>query len=464
MFAVVGYVACCLLFASLLMLSHRPWAHFPRALVSVVAFSFSHLAAVASGIYQDGASARSQALGGAATGSSGRAVDALSTNPAGLSSLAHPAVELGLGAGFVHGEFSNRSNQRAQLDDFGLKPYGALVYPVGPITFGAGLIPDSAMRAAWRYRDAPGGLDGGTSYGDRDHRAEIEVLRFALGASYAIAPTFSFGASVGVLYNRNLLVAPYTIQTQPQLRSAKVLLEMETEGWGVNAQFGTLWKPVPTLQIGLSYTLASRVVGNGSARADAGRQLSNLGVTGVDATADFNAEVTNTFPQIVSAGVTWEATRKLMFVGQVDWINWADSFDTLEVRLGDVDNDVYRALLAGNRDLDDDVPLNWRDQWVFRFGGEYALDDRWTVRAGYRYARNPVPETTLTPLTAVIGEHVVSAGLGYRAERYSIDLGWQWQLPADEHVARSGLLNGEYSESDVKVSVHWLTLGTRVEF
>ena len=137
-------------------------------------------------------------------------------------------------------------------------------------------------------------------------------------------------------------------------------------------------------------------------------------MTGVDATAEFDAEVTNKFPQIVSAAAAWQATEKLTLIGQVDWINWADAFDTLDVRLAHVDNDLYRTLLAGQSNLDDDVPLDWDDQWVFRFGAEYALGDHWTLRAGYRYARNPVPASTLTPLTAVIAEHVITAGLGYR--------------------------------------------------
>ena len=130
------------------------------------------------------------------------------------------------------------------MSDFGLKPHGALAWPLGPVTLGLGFVPDSALRSEWSYRDVPGGLDGATSYGTRTHRSEIQVLRFALGAGYALTPTLSAGASLGVLYNRNQLEAPYIIQTQPSLRTAKVLLDLDTEGWGANAQFGLLWKPI----------------------------------------------------------------------------------------------------------------------------------------------------------------------------------------------------------------------------
>ena len=198
--------------------------------------------------------------------------------------------------------------------------------------------------------------------------------------------------------------------------------------------------------------------------ADAGEQFKNLGLRDVDATAEFDAEVTNRFPQIVSASAAWQATRGLLVLGQVDWINWADAFDTLDVRLRHADNELYRTLLAGRSHLDDDVPLRWRDQWVFRAGAEYALDARWTLRAGYRYARNPVPGGTLTPLTAVINEHLVSTGVGFQAGRFTADLAWQCELPAKARADRSDLTGGEYAGSEVETTVQVLSLTTRWDF
>ena len=147
---------------------------------------------------------------------------------------------------------------------------------------------------------------GTTTYGDRTQSSQIGLYpSFALGASYAITPKLSVGASVGLLYNRNRLDAPYIIQSQPQLAGAKTLLDLETDGWGWNGQFGILWQPLSNLRLAVSYTLPSRVRSTGSATSDAGVQLANLGLKGVNATTDFDAEVTNNFPQIVSAGISW---------------------------------------------------------------------------------------------------------------------------------------------------------------
>jgi len=437
---------------------------FHRRFRLVVLLALVPVSGFASGIYADGASARTRALAGVSVAGSTGAVDALHTNPAAFANLRGPVLELGASAGLVHAEFSNRANDGVEMNEEGLVPHGALAFPLERFTLGVGLVTDSALRADWRYRDTPSGLDGGTTYGFRTHKAEIGVLRFALGASYEITPQLAVGASLGLLYNRNRLEAPYIIQTQPQLAGAKVLLDLETEGWGWGAQFGMLWKPLQNLQLGLSYTLPTRVRSEGRGFADAHQQLKALGVEDVDTTGTFDAEVTNIFPQSISLGLAWQITPQFALLAQGDWIDWSDAFDTLEVRLRQVDNALYRDLLAGKSNLDDDVPLRWRDQWVLRLGAEWQLDPYWTVRAGYRYGRNPVPAETLTPLTAAINEHAISAGVGAKWGRTSVDVAWQWELPQREHVSRSALRSGEYSDSSVKVGVHWISLTTGYEF
>ena len=114
--------------------------------------------------------------------------------------------------------------------------------------------------------------------------------------------------------------------------------------------------------------------------------------------------------------------------------------------------------LLGSGRLDDTVPLRWSDQFVGRLGGEYALGDRWTLRAGYAYGNNPVPADTLTPLTAAITEHLLTAGVGCRLGRVSLDAAYQWQVPATARVGRSALAAGEYSGSVVEVSVQQFNL------
>lgn len=137
---------------------------------------------------------------------------------------------------------------------------------------------------------------------------------------------------------------------------------------------------------------------------------------------------------------------------QVDWINWADAFNELEIRLNNGSNPDFNNALGQN--IYDIVPLRWKDQFVYRLGVEFQATDAVALRVGYTYGNSPVPDSTLTPLTAAIMEHKLSAGAGWKNERYFVDVAYQYSLPSSQNVGTSALQAGEYSNSRTEVSVH----------
>ncbi|MGI9088729.1 MAG: OmpP1/FadL family transporter [Chthoniobacterales bacterium] len=211
-------------------------------------------------------------------------------------------------------------------------------------------------------------------------------------------------------------------------------------------------------------SLEHGVQGEGHAAGNAAAQLLSLGggFAQVNPNFRYQAEVRTKLPQIVSAGAEWQALERLRLVGGIDWINWSDAFDRLQIRLTNGSNPAINGVV-GSDALLDVVPLRWRDQFVYRAGLEFALGGGFTARGGYSYARSAVPNDTLTPLNAAIFEHKVSAGAGYKFGRYHADLAWQWSLPTTQKIGISGLLDGEYSNSSVRVSEHLLALTTGVE-
>ncbi len=344
-------------------------------------------------------------------------------------------------------------------------PSGSLLPPCrwDRCTLRLGLNPDIALRDRWHYRDAPGGADGITSYGVQLDSAEILLLRSALGASWQVCPDLSLGANVGFLYNENRLQTPYVFQTQPVLRTVKTLLDLQTDGFGWNAQVALRWQPISNLTFSAVYTSQATIDTHGRATGDAGVQLTNLGLGAARHDFGYDAEVENVFPQQVSGGLAWEPTTRLTLSAQFDWLAWSDAFDTLPVRLTRGNNADLNALVGSHR-LNDNVPLRWRDQYVGRLGVERKLGDRWTARAGYAYGNNPVPAGTLTPLNAPITEHLLTAGVGFHRGRVTVDAAYQWQVPATARVRRSQLAAGEYSDSVTEIDVQWLGLTTTIGF
>ena len=402
-------------------------------------------------------------MGGTGAAAANDPLGTLFDNPAAMGELDRLAMSLGVDAGLAHGSFRNAANDHSTMHTAGVIGAAAVVVPVGPVRLGLGVNPDIAAEDHWHYRDAPGGADGGTTYGGQEERSLILLLRTALGASWQITPTVSVGGSVGLLYNQNELHVPYVFQSQPTLRTVKTLLDLETDGFGWNGQAAVRWRPVPTVALSATYTSQARISTDGNAHGNAGVQLARLGLGAARADFSYDAEVTNVFPQQVSAGVEWEATKRLVLSAQFDWINWSDAFDTLPVRLSRGNNADLNGLVGSDR-LNDNVPLRWRDQFVGRIGAEETLGEHWRLRLGYAYGNNPVPPGTLTPLTAAITEHTLTGGVGYRVGRYNFDAAYQWELPATGRVRQSDLAAGEYSQSVTEVDVQRFSLTATVGF
>lgn len=421
------------------------------------------------GLFGDGTDARSIAIGGAEAAQSGSALAAMNTNPAALSEPEKAQFEIDFGGGFLSGKFERDSGETARVRSYaGFIPAAALAIPAPhniPIAFGLAVLPDIMSEADWRYTDASGGLGGTTTYGERTHRSEIIALRTSFGIAVKAARWFSFGASAGAIYNENQLEAPYIFQSQPVLRGFKTLLDLDTDGFGAVFNVGAQFRPAATVTFGISYRPETVIHSDGRATGNARAQLLALGggFAQVDPQFAYDASVRTNLPQIVSTAIEWQAAPKFRLVGGVDWINWSDAFDELIIDLNHGSNAAINGVV-GSDAMTDIAPLNWRDQFVFRSGIEYAATDNFTLRAGYSYARSAVPSDTLTPLTAAIFEHKLSAGIGYHAGRFHSDLAWLWALPRTQHVGVSALLDGEYSNSSVRVTQHSLEWSSGIDF
>jgi long-chain fatty acid transport protein len=405
------------------------------------------------------------AMGGTGTAWAANPLGAMGANPAGLGFLETSGLDVG-GVGAVPQGHYNKTSADGSLDEtFRAFPEGALAYPFHkiPLTLGVSFIPESAMIGDWNYFDSPGGLGGNISYGQQSHRSEIQLLRSAVGAGVRLNSKWSLGVSVGAVYNENALTTPYIFQNLSpnpnSLNGAKTLLNLRTAGFGWNVQAGILYRATTNLQFGLSYTTEMEIDTTGNATGDPYAQFNTY--PGPLA-FHYNAEVDNTFPQEVDLGMSWKFHPQWRLALQVDWINWANAFTSLPVHLSSGNNPNVNAALGAN--VSDYVPMNWNDAFVYRAGLEYAVTKNLSLRAGYCYGQSPVPSNTLTPLTAAISEHTLTAGIGYQRKHWAINLAYQYDLPVSRSVGTSALLAGEYDQSSTQVDIHWIALTTSFRF
>jgi long-chain fatty acid transport protein len=127
-------------------------------------------------------------------------------------------------------------------------------------------------------------------------------------------------------------------------------------------------------------------------------------------------------------------------------------------------NNLLLNTLLASTSLNDSIPLHWRNQVALRVGFSVPLRESFHFEGAYAYANNPVPSSTVTPLTAAIMSNALSTGLTYAKSRYKIALGYQVNLPATANVGNSQILAGEYDNSQIRVWLQTVALTTGVRF
>ena len=348
---------------------------FRQLLLAVIALGTLSTCATAQNFYFTSASARSAGLGGIYTPSSSDPVDALTTNPAGLSFIAGRALDINLNVILPRGSFSNSVNNDSQLSRTpGAVPYGAFASRLrrSRFTVGVGFVPDLMTSANWHYVDAPG--TAGAAYGLQQQKSAILAGRAVAGLGIALNKKISVGFTLGADYNSNTLDAPYIFQSQPTLKGLKTLLDLHTSGYGWNGSVGTLINPSRKVQLGLAWKSRTLIQSYGNASGDARAQFDALGLTSAPADFTYSAQVRNILPQSVVASASWNVTPRWLVAFQADWVNWKNSFSALPVNLTNGTNAAINGLL-NSTSLNDEVPLDWKDQYSFHFGGERKVTE-----------------------------------------------------------------------------------------
>lgn len=419
----------------------------------------------ANGLDRNGVGARSMGMAGASAADAEDAFSSMALNPGLLGFASGSDLHLSLGGVTGSGDFQNQYGGSGDLDeDWHLIP--DIVWRTAlndDVTLGLSVIPDSSREADWFYRDPAGGAGGNASYGWRHHHSSITNIRAALGLGVRVSDTVSLGASVGGVYTKNELHTPYIFQSHPALAGMKTLLDMETDGFGINGDLGLVWQATKKLAFGLTYRTPTHFETEGEATGDIGAQLRSLGLKGVPSKFRYDSEIETELPQKVTLGTSWQAHERVRFSAQVDWVNWSRAFDQLDVHLSNGSNPAINGLLGTDR-IDDTIPLDWKDRFVYRAGVEVDLTDCWVLRAGYVYGKSPVPDSTVLPMTAAISEHTIALGVGYKGKSCTVDLAVQHDLEATQRAGVSGITGTEYDNSRMSVKATWVAVTVGFKF
>jgi long-chain fatty acid transport protein len=196
----------------------------------------------------------------------------------------------------------------------------------------------------------------------------------------------------------------------------------EATGAGFAGKIGATFKVNPQLTIGATYhskTAMSDLEASGAnvtmsvlASMDDGANFTEMSMplVGDIKVKDFQ------WPETMALGMAYQANDKLMVVADVKQINWSDVMANFTME--------FTASQAATNNFGPNMDMrgasmtavmyqDWKDQTVAQLGASYMVTNETTLRAGYNYASNPVPDDKMNYLFPAITETHYTMGVGH---------------------------------------------------
>jgi long-chain fatty acid transport protein len=335
-------------------------------------------------------------------------------NPANLLELER-SLNASLTLGLVDAQFTGPAGRTGNTrDNHKWLPNLFAVYPLADknLTLGLGISTPHGQSTVWE-------VDGPFA-GAFPHDAEMLTLNFNPTLAGKINEKLSYGVGADIFWSELSFeqVFPWSVVTGLP-STPPGMAEASGDGTGVGANIGLLYQLDERQRIGLSYRSSVKVDYEGDFNLSGiPAPLGGL----VASESSFGSEIE--FPSRIGAGYGIQLNEKLRVGADLEWIEYS-SYDVLPVDLG-VNN------AAGL--FPPSIPQNWDDIVNLFFGGDYQLDETFTLRAGYAFLETPIPDLTLAPTIPDADRHVLSLGLGVRLDDIQVDLGYAYSIYDDVDI------------------------------
>ncbi len=221
------------------------------------------------------------------------------------------------------------------------------------------------------------------------------------------------------------------------------LFKANDNAWGFN--LATMFKLNDKNQFGLSY------------KSPIHHQYSgNLYMNGLNTTyagyfggTSFQTKAIQklTLPQSVTLGYSAKPTNKWTFNFDLEWTDWSNYEQQTTYYPNLTNAGEIGVLSTGNPQQ-----RSWKSVWSESMGVQYALTDRFRIRAGYAHHQTPIPKVTIDTEFPDSNSNAISAGIGYDVtSRLTIDIAYVADFYQSRNVVNTvdnnlgAFLNGKYS-------------------
>jgi long-chain fatty acid transport protein len=290
------------------------------------------------------------------------------TNPAGNAWVT--GYDVGLALFNPNRQFTVTGNPSGFPGTFGLQP--------GTVKSGSSLFLMPSLGANWKLNDRM--TLGVAIYGNGGMNTNYDASVFYAGRTGVdlmqvyVAPTFTYKIGENHAFGISPVLGWQSFQAEglgsfaPFSSSPSNLSNNGHDtsmGWGV--RIGYLGKLLPWLSFGASYQTEMEM--------QKFEKYSGLFAE----QGDFD------IPENYTVGIAVHATEEFTFAFDIQQINYSNTES--------IGNPMLPNLMKARLGDDGGAGFGWRDVTAYKFGIQYVAGPAFTVRAGYAYARQPIPDS-----------------------------------------------------------------------
>jgi long-chain fatty acid transport protein len=186
----------------------------------------------------------------------------------------------------------------------------------------------------------------------------------------------------------------------------------EAKGYGYAGKLGLTYKVNDRLSVGATWH--SKTVLNDMQTDNATVRMSVAGMGVIPVEGEISVDNFQ-WPATWAVGLQFQASPAFMLAADIKRLLWEDVMEDFTMTFkADRDQSSPAAAAVAGTTLTSTLFQRWDDQTVYQVGGAWQATPALTLRAGYNYAENPVPDEFLNALFPAILEKHLTAGFGYR--------------------------------------------------
>jgi long-chain fatty acid transport protein len=327
-------------------------------------------------------------------------------NPAALSEIqGHNLLVSGTYVNLVNSvENSGRKSTNKHDDNFLASLFGNYHIPGTDFTVGIGTYAPFGL--ATTYDD-----DAFTRFAAR--RTELKTLYVTPALSWHPSNYFSLGVGLSFVhssgvFSRALCLDPISFCTQPLGLEGTVRVTDTVDAFAYN--LGFLVKPTDNLKFGFSYR----------SRVDLRFDDADARFGGSFSPPTVKANVSPLpLPPVINAGLFWQITPNWGAEFVYEYTRWSE-FKNFTATFSPIP--IFLPIGAPIPGFS--LPQDWKNTSTLRFGSYYALSSNWELRGGIAVEETPIPSKTLNPAIPGADLLTLNAGIGYKWDKISLDLGY----------------------------------------